>query len=40
VSGRGNAPEEDRPEYPAQALIVYVALGMALGMVGWALFLH
>jgi hypothetical protein len=26
--------------YPPQAVLVYVALGIALGMVGWALWLH
>jgi hypothetical protein len=26
--------------YPPQALLVYVALGIALGLVGWALWLH
>jgi hypothetical protein len=40
VSGGANAPEEDPSRYPIQALIVYVALGIALGMVVWALFLH
>jgi hypothetical protein len=29
-----------RVRYPVAALVVYVALGVALGMVGWALFLH
>jgi hypothetical protein len=26
--------------YPAQAVLLYVALGIALGLVGWALWLH
>jgi hypothetical protein len=26
--------------YPAQALLLYAALGVALGMVGWALWIH
>ena len=26
--------------YPPQAVLLYVALGIALGLVGWALWLH
>jgi hypothetical protein len=26
--------------YPPQAILLYVALGIALGMVAWALWLH
>jgi hypothetical protein len=26
--------------YPPQAVLLYVALGIALGMVGWALWIH
>jgi hypothetical protein len=26
--------------YPAQALLLYAALGIALGMIAWALWLH
>jgi hypothetical protein len=26
--------------YPPQAVLLYVALGIALGLVGWALWIH
>jgi hypothetical protein len=26
--------------YPPQALLLYVALGVALGMIGWAVLIH
>jgi hypothetical protein len=29
-----------RHRYPPQAVLLYVALGIALGMVAWALWLH
>jgi hypothetical protein len=33
--------EAPRPRrYPMQAVLVYVAAGIALGLVGWALFVH
>jgi hypothetical protein len=28
------------PHYSIQAVLVYVALGVALGLVGWALLIH
>jgi hypothetical protein len=28
------------PHYAIQAVLVYVAIGVALGMVGWALLIH
>jgi hypothetical protein len=28
------------PHYAIQAVIVYIAVGVALGMVGWALLIH
>jgi hypothetical protein len=28
------------PHYAIQAVLVYVAIGIALGMVGWALLIH
>jgi hypothetical protein len=28
------------PHYAIQAVLVYIAVGVALGMVGWALLLH
>jgi hypothetical protein len=29
-----------RTHYPPQAVLLYVALGIAIGMVAWALLLH
>jgi hypothetical protein len=29
-----------RPRYAIQAVLVYVAIGVALGMIGWALLIH
>jgi hypothetical protein len=29
-----------RPQYRIQAVLVYIAAGVALGLVGWALFIH
>jgi hypothetical protein len=29
-----------QPYYSIQAVVVYVALGVALGLVGWALLIH
>lgn len=28
------------PHYAVQAVLVYIAVGVALGMVGWALLIH
>jgi hypothetical protein len=28
------------PHYTVQAVLVYIAVGVALGMVGWALLIH
>jgi hypothetical protein len=28
------------PHYAIQAVLVYIAVGVALGMVGWALLIH
>ena len=28
------------PHYSVQAVLVYIAVGVALGMVGWALLIH
>ena len=28
------------PQYAIQAVLVYIAIGVALGMVGWALLIH
>jgi hypothetical protein len=34
------AQAHERPRYPIQAVLVYIAAGIALGLVGWALFIH
>jgi len=34
------AQASGRPHYSIQAVLVYIAAGVALGMVGWALFIH
>jgi hypothetical protein len=29
-----------RARYPAQALVLYAALGIAMGLIAWALWIH
>jgi hypothetical protein len=29
-----------RPQYPIGAVLVYMAAGVALGLIGWALLIH
>ena len=31
---------DDRHDSPAHALLIYAALGVALGLVAWAVFVH